>query len=119
MAGYGLRPGRTRRGRARLCRQGATRFSDLLPAIRAALADRRFVSPTVRLDEADHPITLKDNETTEFNLVASPHRKYEGGNVEKELKEIRESLAWMRTEQKEMKRWIRDVLRNPNSLSRS
>jgi DNA-binding NarL/FixJ family response regulator len=26
--------------------------SDLLPAIRAALADRRFVSPTVRLDEA-------------------------------------------------------------------
>jgi len=26
--------------------------SDLLPAIRAALADRRFVSPTLRLDEA-------------------------------------------------------------------
>ena len=26
--------------------------SDLLPAIRAALADRRFVSPTVHLDEA-------------------------------------------------------------------
>ena len=26
--------------------------SDLLPAIRAALADRRFISPTVRLDEA-------------------------------------------------------------------
>jgi DNA-binding NarL/FixJ family response regulator len=26
--------------------------SDLLPAIRAALADRRFISPTLRLDEA-------------------------------------------------------------------
>jgi DNA-binding NarL/FixJ family response regulator len=26
--------------------------SDLLPAIRAALADRTFISPTVRLDEA-------------------------------------------------------------------
>ena len=26
--------------------------SDLLPAIRAALADRRFISPTVHLDEA-------------------------------------------------------------------
>ena len=26
--------------------------SDLLPAIRAALADRPFISPTVRLDEA-------------------------------------------------------------------
>jgi len=25
--------------------------SDLLPAIRAALADRRFISPTLRLDE--------------------------------------------------------------------
>jgi hypothetical protein len=36
-------------------------------------------------------------------------------NVEKELKEIREGLAWMRAEQKEMKSWIRDVLRNPSS----
>jgi len=27
--------------------------SDLLPAIRAALADRRFISPTVRFDEAN------------------------------------------------------------------
>jgi DNA-binding NarL/FixJ family response regulator len=26
--------------------------SDLLPAIRAAFADRRFISPTLRLDEA-------------------------------------------------------------------
>ena len=26
--------------------------SDLLPAIRVALADRRFMSPTLRLDEA-------------------------------------------------------------------
>ena len=26
--------------------------SDLLPAIRAALADRRFISPTLRVDEA-------------------------------------------------------------------
>jgi hypothetical protein len=33
------------------------------------------------------------------------------GNVEKELKEIREGFAWMRTEQKEMKRWIRDAVR--------
>ena len=41
------------------------------------------------------------------------------GNLEKELKEIRQGLAWMRTEQKEMKRWIRDALRNPGSLSRS
>jgi DNA-binding NarL/FixJ family response regulator len=29
--------------------------SDLLPAIRAALANRRFISPTVRLDEARPP----------------------------------------------------------------
>jgi len=29
--------------------------SDLLPAIRAALADRRFISPTVRLEEARPP----------------------------------------------------------------
>ena len=41
------------------------------------------------------------------------------GTVEKELKEIRKGLAWMRAEQKEMKRWIRDVLRNPGSLLRS
>jgi hypothetical protein len=41
------------------------------------------------------------------------------GNIEKELKEIREGLAWMRAEQKEMKSWIRDALRNPSSLSRS
>jgi hypothetical protein len=41
------------------------------------------------------------------------------GNLEKELKEIRQGLDWMRTEQKEMKRWIRDALRNPGSLSRS
>jgi hypothetical protein len=27
------------------------------------------------------------------------------GNLEKALKEIRQGLAWMRTEQKEMKRW--------------
>ena len=27
--------------------------TDLLPAIRAALADRRFISPTLRLDEAN------------------------------------------------------------------
>ena len=40
------------------------------------------------------------------------------GNLEKELKEIRQGLAWMRTEQKGMKRWIRDALRNPGSLSR-
>ena len=32
------------------------------------------------------------------------------GNLEKELKEIRQGFAWMRTEQKEMKRWIRDAL---------
>ena len=38
------------------------------------------------------------------------------GNLEKELKEIRQGLAWMRTEQKEMKGWIRDALRNPGSL---
>jgi hypothetical protein len=41
-------------------------LSDLLPAIRAALADRRFVSPTVRLDEArpsspDFPEKSNDN----------------------------------------------------------
>ena len=41
------------------------------------------------------------------------------GNLEKALKEIRQGLAWMRTEQKEMKRWIRDALRNPSNLSRS
>jgi hypothetical protein len=40
-------------------------------------------------------------------------------NLEKELKEIRKGLAWMRTEQKEMKRWIRNVLRDPSSLLRS
>ena len=38
--------------------------SDLLPAIRAALADRRFVSPTVHLDEARPPFPdLPENPT--------------------------------------------------------
>ena len=41
------------------------------------------------------------------------------GNLEKELKEIRQRLAWMRAEQKEMNRWIRDALKDPGSLSRS
>ena len=49
--------------------------SDLLPAIRAALADRRFVSPTVCLDEArpsssDFPET--QHQYTE-NHEADPH----------------------------------------------
>jgi DNA-binding NarL/FixJ family response regulator len=49
--------------------------SDLLPAIRAALADRRFVSPTVCLDEArpsspDFPET--QHQHTE-NHEADPH----------------------------------------------
>jgi len=38
--------------------------SDLLPAIRAALADRRFVSPTVHLDEAKPTFPdLRENPT--------------------------------------------------------
>jgi hypothetical protein len=41
------------------------------------------------------------------------------GDLEKELKEIQKGLAWTRTEQKEMKRWIRDAVRDPSSLSRS
>ena len=43
----------------------------------------------------------------------------QAGNLEKELKEIRQRFAWMRTEQKEIKRWIHDALRNPGSRSRS
>jgi DNA-binding NarL/FixJ family response regulator len=50
--------------------------SDLLPAIRAALADRLFVSPTVRLDEArptspDFP--EKSNTNIMENREADPH----------------------------------------------
>jgi hypothetical protein len=40
-------------------------------------------------------------------------------NIEKELKKIREELAWMRTEQKEMECWIDVALRNPGSPSPS
>ena len=63
---------------------------------------------------------LNGNETLELNLLASPRRIY-SGNLEKELKEIRKGLAWMEKELKEMKRWIREVLRDPSStfLSKS
>ena len=37
-------------------------------------------------------------------------------NIEKELKKIREELAWMRTEQKEMECWIHVALRDLGSL---
>ena len=33
-------------------------------------------------------------------------------NIEKELKKIREELAWMRTEQKEIECWIHVALRD-------
>jgi hypothetical protein len=60
----------------------------------------------------------KSNEATKLNLVASPRRFMKAGNIEEELKKIREEVAWMRTEQKEMKRWIHVALRDPSSLSR-
>ena len=40
----------------------------------------------------------------------------EAGNIEKELKNIRKEFAWMRTEQKEVERWIDVALRDPGSL---
>jgi hypothetical protein len=38
------------------------------------------------------------------------------GNIEKELKKIRKEFAWMRTEQKEVERWIDVALRDRASL---
>jgi hypothetical protein len=38
------------------------------------------------------------------------------GNIEKELKKIRKEFAWMRTEQKEVERWIDVALRDLGSL---
>ena len=40
-----------------------------------------------------YDLPLKDNETTEFNLITSPRRNYEDGDLEKALKEIRQGLA--------------------------
>jgi len=39
-------------------------------------------------------------------------------NIEKELKKIREELAWMRTEQKEIECWIHVALRDLGRLPR-
>jgi hypothetical protein len=37
-------------------------------------------------------------------------------SIEEELKKIRKELAWMRTEQKEVERWIDVALRDLRSL---
>ena len=68
-------------------------------------------------DSRDLPSkTMKRPNSTSLRRRAGTMK---AGNLEKELKEIRQRFAWMRTEQKEMKRWIHDALRNPGSLSRS
>ena len=41
------------------------------------------------------------------------------GNVENQLKKIREELAWVQTEQKEMECWIHVGLRDLGRLPRS
>jgi hypothetical protein len=41
------------------------------------------------------------------------------GNIEKELKKIRQELAWIQTEQRETERWIQVALRDLSRLPRS
>ena len=55
--------------------------------------------------------TLKDNETQMLRHAGN----MKAGNVEKEPK-IRKELAWIRTEQKEVERWIDVALRDLGSL---
>jgi len=50
--------------------------SDLLPAIRAALADRRFISPSLRLDEAK---PISPDHLGRVRRLASGGRQIESG----------------------------------------
>ena len=67
-----------------------------------------------------HTIHPQRNGTIEDSTTLRRHTEFmKAGNVENQLKKIREELAWVQTEQKEMECWIDVALRDLGRLPRS